>query len=196
MRMIIKIDVGYNIEALEKAIKEYNQLMQISNSITDTFYLEDLDTRETDPGISKKLLNIFLTRSKVIDSSLIRELFESIATIIKEIIEEMNSFMEFLNFDEHKCNFLLRSFELHLNNDKEQLAKLVFDKKWKIESSYYIVKRIDNILDYFCQFKDFENHEILDRICKCIFEYGRKIRSNLSAQAHNINAKVTIYDDE
>ena len=195
MSRIVKINVGYNIEALEKAIKGYNQLMQISNKITDTFYLEDLDTRETDPEISKKMLHIFLMHSKVIDSSLIQELFESIIVVVKEFIEDLDSFMGFLNFDENKCNFLLRPFEFQLINDRERITKLIFDEKWKFESSYHIVKRIEDLLDYFYQSKDSENHETLDRICKCIFEYGCKIRSKLSTQARNIKAKIIIYDE-
>lgn len=46
MSGIVKVNVGYNVEALEKAVKGYNQLMKISNEITDTFYLEDLDTEK------------------------------------------------------------------------------------------------------------------------------------------------------
>lgn len=142
------------------------------------------------------MLNIFLNHSKVIDSSLVRELLESIIAIVKEFIEDLDSLMGFLNFDENKCNFLLRSFEIQLNNDRDRITKLIFDEICRYESSYNIVKRIDAILDYFCQSKDSENHETLDLICKCIFEYGCKIRSGLSTQARNINVKVTIYDDD
>lgn len=191
----VKISVSENIEALEKSIRGYNYLTTIARSITETFYLEDIETRKTDSKVTKKILTVLDKYSRTINSDLVQELFESLIKIVRDgFIDEIDSILENLE-DVNQCDFLLNPFKTQLQQEREEIHKLITDENWKIESNYHLILRICNIFEYFDRSCTSEKHEILDNICINIFTFGCKIRDDLIHKADEMKVQITLNNE-